>query len=332
MALPLHKRYEVVFLSCHPRGPKLGLKAVAKEVKCSRSTVQYWLDRWKESKDLTDFPRSGRKRKTTPKQDEQILSLADKDLFATSGDIEDRLKKKGLKISQRTVRRRLHEGGGKYNLPMSKPLLSEDQRKNRLKWAKHHRFTNWDRVIFSDEMTVYLNRVKRRVWNLRGKKKVIRTVKHSVKINVWGCFSSKGFGRIKCFKQNLNAKLMCDIYKSGLLPTARDQFGPDSTSWKLLEDNDPKHTSKLAKKWKEENGVKNIEWPAASPDINPIENVWMPVKMSLQKKKIKTPRGLAHAIKKQWRALPQELAVKLVDSMKNRVSDVIENKGDFILY
>jgi len=99
-----------------------------------------------------------------------------------------------------------------------------------------------------------------------------------------------------------------------------------------LEDNDPKHTSKLAKNWKEENGVKNVEWPAASPDCNPIENVWQLVKLSLQKKNLKTPRSLARAIKKQWKALPQELAVKLVDSMKNRVSDVIENKGDYILY
>ena len=49
-----------------------------------------------------------------------------------------------------------------------------------------------------------------------------------------------------CFKENLNAELMCDIYKRGLLPTARKQFGHDSMLWKLQEDNDPKHRSKLA--------------------------------------------------------------------------------------
>ena len=43
------------------------------------------------------------------------------------------------------------------------------------------------------------------------------------------CFSSQGFGRIVRFKQNLNADLMCDIYKRGLVPTARKQFGLDST-------------------------------------------------------------------------------------------------------
>ncbi len=133
MTLPIHKRYEIVFLSCHPRSPKLGLKAVAKVVKCHTTTVKYWLDRWKESKDLTDFPRSGRKRKTTLKQEKKILSLADSEMFATSSDIGHRMKEKRAKISQRTVRCRLHEAGAKYNLPMSKPLLTEGHRKNRLK-------------------------------------------------------------------------------------------------------------------------------------------------------------------------------------------------------
>ena len=48
---------------------------------------------------------------------------------------------------------------------------------------------------------------------------------------------------------------MCDIYKRGLLPTARKQFGHGSTLWKLEEDNDPEHTRKLAVNWKRNNGV-----------------------------------------------------------------------------
>ena len=80
MSLPIHKRYEIIFLSCHSRGPKLGLKAVAKEVKCDKKAVKYWLNRWKQSKDLTDLPRSGRPRETTQKQDERIVSLANQEV------------------------------------------------------------------------------------------------------------------------------------------------------------------------------------------------------------------------------------------------------------
>lgn len=332
MSLPLHKRYEIVFLSCHPLGPQLGLKRVAKVVKCSKSTVKYWRDRWNETKDLTDLPVSGRPRSTTPKQDEKIVSLAVEEMFATCGDIADRLNKKGVEIDEKTIQRRLHEAGAKYGPPMSKPLLTERHEKNRFKWARNQRFTNWNRVIFSDEMTVYLNRVKRRVWYLPGNRKVVLTVKHPVKVNVWGCFSSKGFGRIFCFKENLDAKLMCRIYKRYLLPTARRQFGRESTSWKLVEDNDPKHTSKLAKRCRAENGIKRLDWPSMSPDVNPMENVWELVRKPLEKKLFKKRESLEKAIKRQWKALPKELAVKLVESMENRVSKLIERKGAYILY
>ena len=86
MALSLHKRYEIVFLSNHPLGPQLNHMDVAKAVHCSTSTstVKYWLNRWNESKDLDDSPRSGRPRATTQEQDQRI---ADQQTFVTAQDI-----------------------------------------------------------------------------------------------------------------------------------------------------------------------------------------------------------------------------------------------------
>lgn len=332
MALQVYQRYEIVFLSQHPLGPKLSHTAVAKAIHCDVKTVKRWLKRWQQSKDLTDAPRSGRPRATTAKQDQQVIALAEQQTFITSQGIANKLNKKGVEISQRTVRRRLNEAGAKYNQPLSKPLLTDNHREKRLKWAQDQRSTDWNQVIFSDETTIRMNSVKGLVWNLPGKKKVVRTVKHPVKVNVWGCFSIHGFGRVVCFKENLNADLMCHIYKYGLLPTARKQFGPDSTLWKLQEDNDPKHTSKLATSWRMNNNVDKIDWPSMSPDIAPIENVWQLLKMNLRKKKLTNYESLVSAIKQEWKSLSSELAVKLVHSMNHRLSEVIENAGDFILH
>ena len=101
----------------------------------------------------------------------------------------------------------------------------------------------------------------------------MRTVKHLIKVNVWDCFLSRDVGHIVCCKQNLNAELMCDIYKRSLLPTARKQFNHDSTLWKLQEDNEPKHTSKLAVKWKRNDEVHEIHRPSMSSDLALIENI-----------------------------------------------------------
>ena len=180
MALSLHKRYEIVFLSNHPFGPQLNHTDGAQAVHCSTSPVKYWLNRWNESKDLDDSPRSGRPRATTQEQDQRIVSLGDQQTFVTAQDIANQLKREQVVVSERTVRRRLNEAGAKYNKPISTPLLTEHHPERRLKRALTHQDINWKQVIFSDETTGHLNSVKGLVWNLLGKKKVVRTVKYLI--------------------------------------------------------------------------------------------------------------------------------------------------------
>lgn len=124
---------------------------------------------------------------------------------------------------------------------------------------------------------------------------------------------------------------MCDIYKHALTSTAHKQFDDDLIGWQLQEDNDPKHRSKLAKQWKIDHNVNVIDWPSCSPDIAPIENVWQVIKKKLRKNKFTDYNSLVSAIKREWKSLPLDLATKLTHSMKNRVSEVIESDGDFIL-
>ena len=69
-----------------------------------------------------------------------------------------------------------------------------------------------------------------------------------------------------------------------------------------------------------------------SPDLAPIENVWQLLKMNLRSKKLGSYRSLVLAIKREWKSLPSQLAVKLVHSMNNRISEVTESHGDFIFH
>ena len=66
--------------------------------------------------------------------------------------------------------------------------------------------------------------------------------------------------------------MKCD-YKNGHLLSTKIWFGGNNTYWNLFEDNDPKLTSKICKKFKVDNRMQSLLWPSQSLDCNSIENV-----------------------------------------------------------
>jgi len=83
-------------------------------------------------------------------------------------------------------------------------------------------------VIFTDESTFYLNQKGKKVWQFPRKRKVFRSVKHPLKINIWGYFSEKGFGKIIYFQNNLTSDFMIKIYENSLLPSIDIYFDDDN--------------------------------------------------------------------------------------------------------
>ena len=51
--------------------------------------------------------------------------------------------------------------------------------------------------------------------------------------------------------------------------------------WRFQQDNDPKHTSRIAKKFLDETFPEVLDWPANSPDLNPIGSI---VKHNVEKR------------------------------------------------
>lgn len=154
----------------------------------------------------------------------------------------------------------------------------------------------------------------------------------NVKPNRASTSREAGFGKLTVFTGILNAERMNQLYKSTLLPTARKFFGTDNSEWLLLEDNDPKHKSRLCNAWKEENGIEQMVWPPQSPDCNPIENVWSIIKARLKGKHFRNIQQLSSFITRQWNSFSANYARNLSQSMPSRCARVIEKQGEWIKY
>lgn len=326
------KRFEAVFLHLHHRGPKLTIQQTANQIKKSRAFVEQWINQWKREKNVNDQPHVQPERATTSKQNERIVDLFEKNPGLTLDQGVERLSRRKIYVSRSTVRRRLLAKEVQYRPTIKKPLLTKIHVEKRLRWANENLDTDWSKVIYTDESSFWLSNPLSRTWCSADNRTVVRTIKHPQKVHVYGAFCESGFGNLTIFTGNLNAVRMVQLYRSTLLPTAKKYHGNDKSKWMLLEDNDPKHKSRLCTAWKEENGIQQMVWPPQSPDCNPIENVWSIIKARLRGRSFSNLKQLTSFIKRQWISFPRKYAENLSQSMPNRCARVIEQQGEWIKY
>ena len=90
---------------------------------------------------------------------------------------------------------------------------------------------------------------------------------------VWGYLGWEGVGRLAEVEGKMNAEQYVDILENNLLPSM-EESGFSLEDVIFQQDNDPKHTSKRAKEWMEDNNITLLDWPPQSLDLNPTEFLW----------------------------------------------------------
>ncbi len=142
---------------------------------------------------------------------------------------------------------------------------------------------------------------------------------------IWGAMSSAGVVPLCFLKTNVTAHVYQEILEHFMLPFA-DQLFKDA-DLVFQQDLVPAHTAKSTKLWLNEHGVGVLDWPANSPDLNPIENIWGIVKRKMRNKRPKNADELKATVKETWASIPPQQCHKLITSMPRRIETVINAKG-----
>ena len=331
--LSVQERMRVVV----PNEEGYSLKSIAKRLRIGRRTVQEILKKYAETGDVQDRLGRGRKKKTSSREDRQIIQASIKDRRLSSTEIAREMKEEiGLDLSSRTIRRRLLDAGLKSCRAEKKSLLSEKARQKRLQWALEHRSFNSANVVFSDESRFCLVSdrpviVRRRPGEEYLPQCLTTTMKHGGGgIMGWGCIARNGIGRLHKNDGNVTAQHYLQILKYCAVPSLQHLFGDQPAIFQ--QDNAPCYTAKVVKEWIEANKIDVLSWPGNSPDLTPIEHIWDHLARQVAKEKFSTGQELLNTLKVEWERIPLCLLEKLIDSMPQRIEAIIKAKGGATTY
>lgn len=273
-------------------------------------------------------------KKLTKKQIRAIKRLATKKKLNCS-QVKVKL---GLPVTRQHIARILRTDDNiKWTKLMGKPKLTERHIENRLLFAQRHMcwIDEWKKVIFSDEKKFNLDGPDcySCYWHDIRDKSVVRSKRNfgGGSVMVWGAFHYGGKLPICYITTRMNSSKYNELLEDVLI-SFLDENSEDSFTFQ--QDNASIHVSKQSLEWFRQKQITVMEWPACSPDLNPIENLWgiLASKVYENGRQFNTVIELKDCIKGSWGEIEPDVLKNLVDSMPRRVFETIKSQGGHTKY
>ncbi len=311
-------------------------RKIAKSLKLSSSTVHNIIQRFRESGTIS--VRKGQGRKT-------ILDACDLRALrrhcityrnATVMEITTWAQEYFQKtLSVNTIHRAIRRCRLKLYRSKKKPYLNMIQKRRCFLWAKAHlkwTVAKWKTVLWSDEskFEVLFGKLGRHVIRTKEDKDnpscYQRSVQKPASLMVWGCMSACGMGSLHIWKGTINAERYIQILEQHMLPSRRRLF--QGRPCIFQHDNARPHTASITTSWLRRRRIQVLKWPACSPDLSPIENIWRIIKRKMRQRRPKTVEQLEACIRQEWDNIPIPKLEQLVSSVPRRLQTVIKRRGD----
>jgi transposase len=285
-------------------------------------------------------PYPQRQRSTTPREDRLLTRWALQERRISARALQNRLvASTGTRISDQTVRNRLHATQFRARKQAKVPRLTPVHRRNRRNFAQLHRDwtpEQWSNVLFTDESRFCHNDGRIQVWRRPGERYIDSTVQETVafggrSIMVWGGITLTGRTELVVLRGgSLTAvRYLRDIVEPHVVPFA-ENMGRDFI---LQQDNARPHIAGIVRNCFNDHNIEVMEWPANSSDLNPIEHLWDTLNKRIREHQpIRNLQHVEEVLLQEWELLPQEAISNLIRSMPRRCAELIRIRGGHTSY
>ena len=134
-------------------------------------------------------------------------------------------------------------------------------------------------------------------------------------VMVWAGISAQGKTDLHVID---NGTLTAERYVNEILDVhVRPYAGAIGPDFILMDDNARVHRARITKRYLEQAAIARLDWPARSPDLNPIEHAWDMLQKAISSRQVQP------ATVRELREAPQHKLRRLIGSMRRRCQAVI---------
>ena len=246
-----------------------------------------------------NFLQRGRQRKTNRATDRKIVLTSKTDRFSTNSLIASQ-----FNVSRETIRRRLRNAGIRSRVAKRDPLTLA-QKVVRVMWSRQKRQTNFNYWLFSDESSFELADLcaPKRQYVHRQKREAYADccvqpadVKDRRSLMVWGVILREGRVFLAVVNGVIERWRFIQLLQQYLLPYL-DNLPLNTLAQTIYQDDNARpHRAVVIQNFCIQNGIRRPIWPAYSPDLNTIENVWAEMKKFVSARHPQTLQDLRRLI------------------------------------